>query len=75
MKLSEVIKRMKELKKEYGDVEVTAGIECKNTDPDDARDPFEVIEQNGVRNVVDVDGIPFGEGMIVFILSDKLQTY
>ena len=75
MKLSEVIKRMKELKKEYGDVEVTAGIERKNADPDDARDPFEVIEQNGVRDVVDVDGIPYGEGMIVFILSDKLQTY
>ena len=75
MKLSEVIKRLKELKKEYGNVEVTAGIECKNTDPVDARDPFEVIEQNGVRNVVDVDGIPYGEGMIVFILSDKLQTY
>ena len=75
MKLSEVIKRMKELKKEYGDVEVAAGIECKNADPVDARDPFEVIEQNGVRNVIDVDGIPLGEGMIVFILSDKLQTY
>lgn len=73
MKLSEVIKRMKELKKEYGDVEVTAGIEYKNADPYDAHDPFEVIEQNGVRNVVDVDGIPSGEGMIVFILSDKLQ--
>ena len=75
MKLSEVIKRMKELKKEYGDVEVTAGIECKNADPDDARDPFEVIEQNGVRDVVDLDGVCYGNGSIVLILSDELRTY
>lgn len=74
MKLSEVIARLKELKKDYGDVEVCAGIECKDADPE-ARDPFEVLEKNGVRDVIDIDGVCSGAGSIVLILSDELQTY
>ena len=69
MKLSQVIKKLQELKKDYGNVEVCAGIGREGDDP------YEVLEEEGVRDVIDIDGIWSGAGSIVLILSNELQTY
>ena len=64
MKALALIEKLQELYAHYGNVEVITGFGDKGDDP------FTVIDTEGYQEIVDVGGIPCGEGSIMLIIRD-----
>lgn len=64
MKASELIQKLQDLKAYCGDVDVITAIGKKGDDP------IKTVDAAGVRQVIDVGMIPFGEGAILLIAND-----